>query len=54
MKPDLQVLMKIFELKGLIESLAELANYDEQYNYPMIEKMENKINEITESLENDV
>jgi hypothetical protein len=40
MNLDFQAISKIYELKGIVESLVELADQDEQYNYPMIEKLE--------------
>jgi hypothetical protein len=48
---DLKIVSKIYELKGMIESLVELADHDEQYNYPMIEKLESKMNELVSSVE---
>jgi hypothetical protein len=45
------LISKIFELKGMINSTVELANVDEQYDYPMIQSIECKINEITAALE---
>lgn len=45
------LISKIFELKGMINSTVELANVDEQYDYPMIQSIESKINEITAALE---
>jgi hypothetical protein len=48
---DIKVLAKIYELKGMIESLVELADYDEQYNYPMIEKLDSKMSELVSLLD---
>ncbi|USK56380.1 hypothetical protein LIS82_07880 [Cytobacillus solani] len=45
------VLYKIFELKGIISTLCELANQDEQYNYPMLENLESKINQLVNLVE---
>lgn len=45
------LISKIFELKGMIHSAVDLANIDEQYDYPMMESIESKINEITAALE---
>jgi hypothetical protein len=45
------LIAKIFELRGMIKSVVDLANGDEQYDYPMIESIESKINEITAALE---
>lgn len=37
----------IYELKGMVKTLSELANYDENYQIPMIETIEEKMKEIT-------
>ena len=50
-QPEAQLIYKIFELKGIINTLCELANQDEQYNYPMLENLECKINELTKLIE---
>jgi hypothetical protein len=41
----------LFELKGMIKTLSELANYDENYQIPMIETIEEKMKEITQEIE---
>jgi hypothetical protein len=54
MNLDFIAISKIYELKGIVESLVELADQDESYNYPMIEKLESKINEVIRSLEDSI
>lgn len=54
MNLDFQAISKIYELKGIVESLVELADQDEQYNYPMIEKLESKLNDVICSLEDSI
>jgi hypothetical protein len=54
MNLDFQAISKIYELKGIVESLVELADQDEQYNYPMIEKLESKLNDVIRSLEDSI
>jgi hypothetical protein len=51
MNLDFIAISKIYELKGIVESLVELADQDESYNYPMIEKLESKLNDVILSLE---
>jgi hypothetical protein len=48
---NIKAISKIYELKGMIESLVELVYQDEQYNYPMIEKLESKMSELVSLLE---
>lgn len=54
MNLDFIAISKIYELKGIVESLVELAEEDEQYNYPMIEKLESKLNDVIRSLEDSI
>lgn len=42
---------KIYELKGLIESMSEMAAYDNEYDNPLIEKVETKMKEIVSEIE---
>jgi hypothetical protein len=42
----------IFELNGMIKSMSELINHDEQYQNPMIENIEDKMKEIIGEIEN--
>lgn len=42
----------IFELNGMIKSMSELINHDEEYNNPMIESIEDKMKEIMGEVEN--
>jgi hypothetical protein len=41
----------VYELKGMVKTLSELANYDDNYQIPMIETIEDKMREITEEIE---
>jgi hypothetical protein len=41
----------IYELKGMITSLSELAEYDENYQIPMIESVEDKMKLIIQEIE---
>ncbi|MDP4086026.1 MAG: hypothetical protein Q8934_15590 [Bacillota bacterium] len=52
MKFDLKLVSKIFELKGMIDSMTDLVSYDDQYNNPMIDRVEEKMNELIQLLEN--
>lgn len=47
----MKLYLKIYELKGIVESLSELANHDEEYNNPIIEKIESKMEQIVEEIE---
>lgn len=40
----------IFELKGMVKTLSDLADHDENYQIPMIETIEEKMKEITEKI----
>ncbi|MBP3041759.1 hypothetical protein J9303_20160 [Bacillaceae bacterium Marseille-Q3522] len=42
-----ELMMKIFELNGIVESIVELIEWDEQYNCPLIEKLDVKMKELT-------
>jgi hypothetical protein len=48
---NVKLIAKIYELKGMIESLSELVNEDEQYNYPMIDRLESKMSELVSLLD---
>jgi hypothetical protein len=48
---NVKLIAKIYELKGMIESLTELVNEDEQYNYPMIDRLESKMSELVSLLD---
>lgn len=49
---DNKVLFLIYELKGLISGLSDLAEYEEALqNFSMIERLENKTNEIVQIIE---
>jgi hypothetical protein len=48
---NVKLIAKIYELKGMVESLSELVNEDEQYNYPMIDRLESKMSELVSLLD---
>lgn len=41
----------IYELKGMVKTLSELADHDENYQIPMIETVEEKMKEIVQKIE---
>jgi ketol-acid reductoisomerase len=41
----------IYELKGMIKTMSELAEYDDNYQIPMIENVEEKMKEIMQQIE---
>lgn len=41
----------IYELKGMVKTLSELADHDENYQIPMIETVEEKMKEIVRKIE---
>lgn len=43
-----QIAFLIFELKGMVDTIEEMASIDEQWNYPCIERLQKKINELAE------
>ncbi|WP_167316063.1 hypothetical protein [Anoxybacillus flavithermus] len=43
-----QIAFLIFELKGMIDTIEEMASIDEQWNYPCIERLQKKVNELVE------
>lgn len=48
---NLKLYLLIYELKGIINTLSNLANYDENYQLPMIEDAEDKMKEIIQEVE---
>ena len=51
MMEQINLYFKIYELKGLIESMSEIAANDSEYDNPLIEKVEGKMNEIIQTIE---
>jgi hypothetical protein len=49
---NLQLYSKIYELKGIVESLSLLADIDENYNNPVIERLEEQMIKIIQIIEN--
>lgn len=43
----------IHELKGIIESMQEFANYDEEFHTPLNNKLQEKMNELLKVLANE-
>lgn len=41
----------LYELKGMVKTLSELTNYDDNYQIPMIETIEEKMKEIVDQIE---
>lgn len=41
----------IYELKGIVQSLSDLADYDDSFNNPVIERIEEKTKEIIQVIE---
>lgn len=41
----------LYELKGMVKTLSDLADHDENYQIPMIETIEEKMNEIVDQIE---
>jgi hypothetical protein len=41
----------IYELKGMVKSVSELADHDDNYHNPMIENIEDKMKEIIQEIE---
>lgn len=50
---DPAVLYKIYELKGVIDSISELSNYGDEFDHPMIDTLQEKINGIVQLIENE-
>jgi hypothetical protein len=51
MMENLKLFCKIFELKGMVNTLSDLANHDENYQIPMIESIEDKMKEVIKEIE---
>ncbi|WP_157967873.1 hypothetical protein [Paraliobacillus sp. X-1268] len=49
---NMKMYLLIYELKGVIESLQEFAEHDEEYYTPLNEKIESKLENIIQEIEN--
>jgi hypothetical protein len=48
---NLKLYCLIYELRGMVKSVSELSDYDENYNNPMLENIEGKMIEIIQEIE---
>ncbi|WP_256816713.1 hypothetical protein [Cytobacillus sp. Bac17] len=48
---DLKLCCMIYELKGMVDTMSELAESDGNYENPVIDRMAKKMNEITNLIE---
>ncbi|MCS0827830.1 hypothetical protein NX029_28490 [Cytobacillus firmus] len=48
---DLKLCCMIYELKGMVDTMSELAESDDRYENPVIDRMAKKIKELTDLLE---
>lgn len=48
---NLKLFCLIYELKGMISSLSEIGNYEENYDLPIVETIEGKMKEIINVIE---
>jgi hypothetical protein len=46
-----KTLSKIHQLKGMIDTMAEMAETDNELDHPMIDKLSKTVNEIVETIE---
>lgn len=51
MDMETKLINQIYELKGIVESLSLLAEFDENFNNPVIERIEVKLSEIVSGIE---
>lgn len=51
MENNLKLLFKIYELNGMVKTLSDLADHDENYQIPMIENIEVKMKDIIGEIE---
>lgn len=49
---DITMIGKIYELNGMIKSLIDVVEYDNNFNHPLIDRIDEKMNDIVNSLEN--
>jgi hypothetical protein len=48
---NLKLYCLIYELRGMVKSVSDLVDYDENYNNPMLENIEVKMKEIIQEIE---
>jgi hypothetical protein len=48
---NLKLYCLIYELNGMVKSVSDLVDYDDNYNNPMIENIEVKMIEIIQEIE---
>lgn len=48
---NMSMYFKIYELKGLIESMSEMAEHNNEFDNPLIDKAQTKMKEIIEEIE---
>lgn len=51
MNEDMKIYFLIYELKGIVESLQDFAEHDEEYYTPLNEKIEFKIEQLIKQIE---
>lgn len=51
MEQNVKFFCKIYELKGLINSLSCLASIDDTFDHPLLERLEETINETIREME---
>jgi hypothetical protein len=48
---NFKLICLIYELKGMVKTLSDLADHDENYQIPMIENIEDKMKDIMQEIE---
>lgn len=48
---NLKLYLLIYELKGMINTLSDFENYEENYQLPMIESLQDKMKEVIQEVE---
>ncbi|WP_197204150.1 hypothetical protein [Cytobacillus firmus] len=48
---DLKLYCMIYELKGMVDTMSDLAENDDNYDSPIIDRMAKKMDEITDLIE---
>ncbi|MBM4765465.1 hypothetical protein [Bacillus sp. B15-48] len=49
--PKIKVMCLLYELKGMVKTISDVAEYDEQYSNPIVDNLEEKIKEIISEIE---
>lgn len=50
-KEQFKLLCLIYELNGMVKSMSELVNYDDEYNNPLLEPLEEKMKQVMAAVE---